>query len=40
MIEYLVARARLQEVEAAVRKAEWVRWWPARPANVRKERGL
>ena len=40
MIEYLIAKARIQAVDEEVRRAEWVRWWPARPANMQKERGL
>lgn len=40
MIELLFAKARMQEVEATVRKAEWLRWWPSQSFTVRKERGL
>jgi hypothetical protein len=40
MIEQLFASARRLEVEDAVRKSEWLRWWPAESEHVRKGRGL
>lgn len=39
MIEYLFARARMQETEENARKATWL-WWPSSPDSRRKVRSL
>lgn len=40
MIEYLFANARRHELEATVRKSEWLRWWPVEPETSRDRRGV
>jgi len=40
LIEHLFAKARMREVGDRVRKAERLWWWPAKPSDARRGRGL